>query len=252
MSQVRAQQGPLSEIDNTPRVSQTEAIRTIETSALCSQCGTRTLAPGSSKFCQPCCTKDQMRKDGRPYSEIARVWMLSTMEYEKDVEAEFLKRESLTRVKAGSIDDSSIVSSNKPALQKGSDEPTCSGCFGRMLVPKPGGKWIRTKLDACGKGEIPRAPGSYATQASEVVLGKRKAEAMDEPPTAITLSKCCTEYQTWSAMYEVLTESLRDFYKGSKLSKASTPYIYFHGAYSIVADSSVSNKTRSALVSQEL
>ncbi|EKM50044.1 uncharacterized protein PHACADRAFT_264543 [Phanerochaete carnosa HHB-10118-sp] len=74
---------------------------------------------------------------------------------------------------------------------------------------------------------------------------------MDEPPTATSFSQCYIEYQTWVAMYEVLTESLRDFYKNGKLSKTSTPYTHFHGAYSIVADSSVSNKTRSALVSQE-
>ena len=151
----------------------------------------------------------------------------------------------MTRVKAEPVDDLPTCASQRLMLsyicltssavsQKALSGQQCSYCRVLMLAPNLGGI-----CDACRR--------RYTAQASEAAQGKRKVDAIEE-----LQAMPCTEYQTPSAMYEVLRSTVTDFYKANDPTKAHTPYVFFHGTFSVVADPQVPNKMQSTLVSQEL
>ncbi|GJE90926.1 hypothetical protein PsYK624_070730 [Phanerochaete sordida] len=261
-------QRPLSKIGNVPRASGSNPEATTKTASLCTLCGTRTRAAGSAQYCQPCRMKVQMRDEGQPYGEIARVWMESTAEYEREREAEALRKleEVFMNYKPEPVNDSLLGLQSKP---DSTPKPKCAICgiilpdrsevfcppCTELEIKYGDSRWavaqrkLLKKKAAAAKKE---AEAAKAAPPSTVALGKRKADTMEAPPAAALPTRSCKGFQTRAAMYEELTTRMRNFYTANKSSQTGASYVAFHGAYSIVADPSVSHKLRSTLVSQEL
>lgn len=125
----------------------------------------------------------------------------------------------------------------------------CNHCLHQQFAKEreSGREWMqavvaeRAKWDPHAAKVLARAE---KPQPSDVVLGKRKADALQDTP--------CTMYQTRSALYEALLGKLKTFYQAQQAGKASTAYISFHGSYSIVADPTVYNARQVIIVSGDL